>query len=375
MKKRTENHKLILAKLRLNGPSTKYDLADQLNISIPTVTTSINQLLSEGLVQEAGLAETDYGRKPILIDINTSNLFSIGLDIGPKHIHCYVMNLKFEMSYSCTFSIENQDLSQAIKQSISHCLKEKNLLIHQISGVGLSYPGIVDTDHLILKTATNMALDHTDLKPLQEYFNLPFYVGNEANLAAYAENIIGSSKTFYNVVYLSINEGIGAGIIIDQKYYSGSNHAGGEIGHMIIEKGGRPCSCGAKGCSEAYLSINTLLENFNQATDHSCSSLSELFACYDSTNILHTSVLSNYIDYLIITLNNLFLIFDPDSIFIGGALNKYNNFFKDYLLTHLNTESSRILATNRSITFSTLGDDASRYGACLIALENTTSLL
>ncbi|MDF2879346.1 MAG: family transcriptional regulator, partial [Clostridia bacterium] len=96
-RKRTDNEKIILAKIRECGAMTKYDLAEKMNISIPTVTTNVNKLLNEEVLKEVGVLEVDYGRKPILIDINYERYFSIGIDIQKNHIYCCLMNLKFEI--------------------------------------------------------------------------------------------------------------------------------------------------------------------------------------------------------------------------------------------------------------------------------------
>ena len=96
-KKRNNHERIILGMLRENGSMTKYDLADKMNISIPTVTTNVNRLLEEGVIEEIGVADVEYGRKPILIDINYNRYFSIGIDIQEHSIYYCLMNLKLEM--------------------------------------------------------------------------------------------------------------------------------------------------------------------------------------------------------------------------------------------------------------------------------------
>lgn len=374
MKKRAPNQKLILARIRENGPSTKYDLADQLKISIPTVTTNINTLIKQGIIEEVGVADVDYGRKPVLIDINYKSCFSLGIDIQAQAIYYSLMNLKFEIVASGKYDFNARNLDRELKNVITLCLEENQLTANRLVGIGISYPGIVDEAQLTLKTATQMEVDYIDLSDLEDTFDVPVSVGNEANLAAFAESIIGSSKDFNNCLYISINQGIGGGIVINKKYYNGSHNAAGEIGHMVIQKNGHLCNCGARGCVEAYLSTQTLIETFNEQAQSEISALNELFERYDELNKVHTQLLYNYLDDLIVTLNNLYLIFDPECITIGGELSMYKAFIEDYLKTHMNDKSSRMLQKNRYLVFSDLGHQASKYGACLIALESLTSL-
>jgi predicted NBD/HSP70 family sugar kinase len=369
-----ENEKLLLAKLRQLGPTTKYILAEKLKISIPTVTTNINRLIKNQMIKEVGFAQVDFGRKPVLLDIRLDKHFSLGLDIQTKSIYYCFMNLKLEVVAEGKMKKDTPDLQTALLESI-----EKSLTLHGIKkenlvGIGISYPGIVDSENLILKTSTHVGQDATSLVSLQEIFGVPIKIGNEANLAAFAENIIGEAKPFSNSIYLSINEGIGGGIILDKHYYSGSFHAAGEIGHMIVEKGGRGCSCGAHGCLEAYLSTTRLIDSFNDAYGTKFDTLEEVFDAFSLGNAGHKELLHHYLDYLVIALNNLFLMFDPDCIILGGELSSYRPYIEEYISHCLLLDCSRLLSKNRKILFSKLEYKSSKLGAALVALEDVIAL-
>lgn len=279
--------------LRENGPMTKYDLADKMNISIPTVTSNVNRLVKDGLIQEIGVADAEYGRKPILFDINYDQYFSIGLDIQEHSIYYGLMNLKLEMIQEGRMLHTKEGLCEDIKKIVQNILEHYNLRHENIIGIGISYPGFVEEEKLLLKKGPNINISNLSLENLTEELAMDIYVGNEARLAAFAESIIGVSKEYMNSIYISIKEGIGAGIILDKRYYSGSTELAGEIGHIVVKKDGKLCNCGNRGCIEAYISINSLIDSFNAISDRKVNNLDELLGMFDECEYDKISYLEN----------------------------------------------------------------------------------
>ena len=374
-RRRTDNEKIILAKIREGGPMTKYDLADKMNISIPTVTTNVNKLLSEGILKEVGVAEAEYGRKPVLLDIEYGRYFSIGIDIQKQSIYYCLMNLKLEMVFEKTFNDTEKSLEERIRNIIHSVLKSQSISKDYIIGIGISYPGLVEEEKLLLKKGPNIGVANLSLASLRDELDINIYVGNEARLAAFAENIIGVSKNYMNSLYLSIKQGIGAGIIVDKRYYTGSSEAAGEIGHMVVQKDGRLCNCGNKGCIEPYLSTHTLIENFSVITGKTLTTLEEVFAVYDKNIESHKQVMKEYVEYLVILINSGFLIFDPECVIIGGKMSEYQEQIEPILQEMMAAYTCSVLKSNGKIEFSKLGYKASKYGAALLAFEEIIALI
>jgi predicted NBD/HSP70 family sugar kinase len=374
-RKRTDNERIILAKIRESGSMTKYDLAEKMNVSIPTVTTNVNKLLNEGVLKEVGVLEVDYGRKPILIDIDYERYFSIGIDIQKNHIYCCLMNLKFEIVTEKTIKNANSALEDSIKTIIESLLDTCSLHKENIIGIGISYPGLVEEDQLLLKKSPHVGVAHLSLESLRDELEINIYVGNEARLAAFAENIVGVSKNYMNSLYISIKEGIGAGIIVDKRYYTGSNEAAGEIGHMVIQKGGKLCNCGNKGCVEAYLSTHALIKDFSEVTGKELENLDQVFELYNPKLLQQKQLMEEYLEYLVLTLNNVFLIFDPECVIIGGEMSEYQAQIEPIIKQIMIDNPCSMLKINRKIEFSTLGYKASKYGASLMAFEEVIALI
>lgn len=374
IKKRNDYERIILAMLRENGPMTKYDLADKMNISIPTVTSNVNRLVKDGLIQEIGVADAEYGRKPILFDINYDQYFSIGLDIQEHSIYYGLMNLKLEMIQEGRMLHTKEGLCEDIKKIVQNILEHYNLRHENIIGIGISYPGFVEEEKLLLKKGPNINISNLSLENLTEELAMDIYVGNEARLAAFAESIIGVSKEYMNSIYISIKEGIGAGIILDKRYYSGSTELAGEIGHIVVKKDGKLCNCGNRGCIEAYISINSLIDSFNAISDRKVNNLDELFEIYDVNISEQRQVIKEYLEYLTVLINNAFLIFDPDCVIIGGKMSEYQDKIEGFLKEIMASYTCAMLKTDRKIEFSVLGYKASKYGAALLAIEKLMKL-
>lgn len=373
-RKRSENEKMLLAKISEFGAMTKYELAERMSVSIPTVTTNVNKLLNEELLVEVGVAEASYGRKPILLDIDYNRYFSIGIDIQKKSMYYCLMNLKFEVVVEKIMSYSKKSLEENIKNLINNLLEEYNLNKSNIVGIGISYPGLVEEVNLLLKKSPHVDIKNLSLESLRDELDMNIYIGNEARLAAFAENVVGVSKEYMNSLYISIKEGIGAGIIVDKRYYRGSSEAAGEIGHMVIQKGGKTCNCGNKGCVEAYLSTHTLIQDFSKVAGRELSTLSEVFDCYDEASEEQKHVLIDYLEYLVLTLNNIFLIFDPDCIIIGGEMSDYQARIEPMIEEIMKNNECSMLKVNRKVEFSVLGYKASKYGAALMPLEDIIAL-
>lgn len=129
-----------------------------------------------------------------------------------------------------------------------------------VVGIGVGVPGIVNKEGIVL-LAPNLGWKNSDLKQdLEELFEVPVIVENEANAGAFCEQKFGAGKDYENMVYISAGIGIGVGIFLNRELYQGKNGFSGEMGHMIIDMNGKPCNCGSQGCWEAYASEHALLE-------------------------------------------------------------------------------------------------------------------
>ncbi len=246
--------------LRDKGETTKQEIAAILKLSIPTVTTNINMLLEEGLLEVAGVAKSTGGRKPVILKFLENSRYAFGVDITPpKRIIVALLNLNYDKVDELTFDYESYKDFDAVLSNVStvvesliakHGIDKKSIV-----GVGLSLPGLVDEDRLILEHAPNLGVKDYDFTGFQNKLGIKVSIENEANVAAFAESIIGGdAKDKKNLVYISITEGVGTGIIIGDHIYKSTHKKAGEFGHMRVSGEKLKCNCGRTGCWELYAS-------------------------------------------------------------------------------------------------------------------------
>lgn len=322
------NRKKIISLLLEKDEITKLDISRILDISITTVSTNITELKGEGIVEEVRPLESTGGRKAIAFKLNENCKFSIGIALTPNNIKISLVNLKKEIIEDIRISHMNdgiENLITVIKQNINLVMKKYDLNSEMLLGMGFSLPGTVDFKEGRIKYSYLLGVKNFNLREKFEYLNVPIYVDNEANLSAYYE-FLNKKDALKNLLYVSITDGLGLGIIIDGKIYRGDNNSSGEFGHIKISLNGRKCKCGAKGCLEAYTSMNTLIDNYNEISKEEISNIDEFEKKYIQNDKNIKKVLDKYIKILGIGISNLIMLLDPDSIVIGGDI---NNILKD----------------------------------------------
>lgn len=374
---KTNNKKRIINLLSKERELTKLEVSRKLDISIPTVTTIIGELKDEGIVEEAGMATSTGGRKPVIIRFLPDSRYSIGIDLQRNVVRAVLTNLDLkivdERSQELTIINEAQVLS--VMKSITRDLIDSHPEVEsRLLGIGISLPGIVDEKQLMLKVATNYRLKNMPFKDLQDYYSLPVFLENEANAGALAESKLGAARDLKSLIYVSITEGIGGGIFINNDMYRGSDRRAGEIGHMCIAKNGRQCNCGRKGCFETYASSSALLKDYNKRASKPEKNIGELMKRFKKGEAIAVQVIEEYIDNLAEGIQNLIFIFNPDYIVIGGDISQYSNIFSSGL-------SERIFGNNEfykegdvTILFSNLKEDSNILGAALLPVSDRYGL-
>lgn len=202
----------------------------------------------------------------------------------------------------------------------------------EIGGIGIGCPGIIDSESGTVVFAGNLSLKNYPLvQRVTKDLPVPVKVTNDANAAALGEAKYGAGRNYKNSILVTLGTGVGGGIVIDGKLFEGNRSAGAEIGHMVIERGGEFCTCGRRGCWEAYSSATALIrrtkwameENPGSAMWRGCTSDT---ACgrtafeYSDTDVAARETVEWYIKYLSIGLINLANIFRPEVIMLGGGI-------------------------------------------------------
>ncbi|MBV7272597.1 ROK family transcriptional regulator [Clostridium thailandense] len=352
---------------------TKLELGTKLGLSHTTINTYIQTLIDEGLVQIAGVAASSGGRKPIIVKLIPEAKYSFGVSITPTKAYIVLVNLAYKETTRDCFSYgrdeKMENILRILKEHVEKIIKDNLLDRKKILGIGIVFPGTVDDDKILIESAPNLKVKNYSLKGFQEEIGMKIYAEKEANAAAYAEQLVGNAKDEGNFVYVSIAEGIGAGVIIENYIYKGRKKKAGEFGHMKVSDEKIKCNCGRYGCWERFASKNALLNYFEQYKNQKGYSLEELFYAYNHGDIDAIQAVEKYARYLFVGIENILLSVNPDCIVIGGDLGGYAEEIIKVAVDKLKLTENFFGYENIKIYCSGLKENGAIIGAALLPLE------
>lgn len=315
-------------------------------------------------------------------------MYTIGIDLGGTNIAAGIVDSEYHIIAKDSVPTNAKRPADEITADMAAlCRKltaDAGLTLADIDSVGMATPGTANSETGVIEYANNLPFF---MYPMCEKLGgmldgAKVYIENDANAAAKAEAMAGAAKDAKFSVMITLGTGVGGGIILDGQVYSGFNFAGAELGHIVIEKDGRPCSCGRKGCWEAYSSatglINMTRDKMVACREENRETLMEKLTGGDLEHIsgktaftaakqgdaAGAEVVKEYIDYLACGLANIINIFQPNVLSIGGGICHEG----DYLLTPLKERVfEEVYTKNREpkcqIVIAQLGNDAGIVGA------------
>ncbi len=316
------------------------------------------------------------------------NEYKVGIDLGGTNIVAGVVDKKFNIiaRAECKTAIPRpeSDVCDSMAKVAKEAIRKAKLKMEDIAQIGIGVPGAVNPETRIVETSPNLLFQNWEVsKMMEERLNKYVKIENDANAAAWGEFLAGSAKGCKNAVAITLGTGVGGGIIIDGKLYSGSNFAGAELGHMVIVKDGKECGCGRKGCWESYASATALINMTKEAIRNEKAEFSYMLKAVDGDlnnvtgktpfdamlagDTTGKAVVDQYVSYLATGIVNVINIFQPDVLCIGGGVCKQG----ENLLAPVRAivEKERITKHNDKQTVictATLGNDAGIIGAACL---------
>lgn len=319
--------------------------------------------------------------------------YYVGIDLGGTNIVAGVVdgdyNIIAKASTKTNCPRPEKEIAEDMAKMAVQAVENAKLTMDDIEWIGIGTPGIANSATGIVERANNLGFINTPLvKYVKEFIgrnDTPVYIENDANAAAYGEYVAGAAKGAKNAVCITLGTGVGAGIVIDGKIYAGSNFACAEIGHTVIEVGGAPCTCGRKGCFEAYSSATGLIrmtkESMAENPDSIMNKMAEergkvtartSFDCMRAGDKYAKAVVDKYIKYLAAGITNTINTFQPDILCIGGGVCNEG----DPLLLPVKAIVEEEDFANKSekrteIVIAKLGNDAGLIGAAFLGRANS----
>lgn len=374
--------KKILSYFATKGNSTIAELSKEFNISIPKINESITELIEEKLVKDYGKSTAGIGRKPNTYGLEANSAFFIGVQVGNDSLSMTMINMKKEiisMKEEIPFLLENNEKSlQIICSEIKDFITKQNIKKEKILGLGINLSGRINYSTGYSYSYFNFYED-----PLSKYFEkeigISTFLENDTKALSYAEFNSGIIKNEKDVLFVNIDNGIGLGILINNKIYYGKSGFSGEFGHIPIFENEILCRCGKIGCLETeasgYALRRILLEKINSG---STSRLSKKFNNTSDIKIKDIIDAAHQDDNLAIECINiigdklgkgiaaLINIFNPELIIIGGLVARADEFLSLPLLNAINKFSLSIVNKDTRIMFSNKKHSQAAYGACLL---------
>ena len=313
-------------------------------------------------------------------------MYNIGIDLGGTNIKVGVVDEQYNIVGRSNVKTNLPRPAEAIVDSIVEAVnlacEDAKVSIADVNSIGIGTPGAANRNSGVVLYSNNLGFKDTELGlMLKKKIGKEIFVENDANAAAYGEFLNGAGKGYQNVVVITLGTGVDGGIIIDGKIYTGFNFCGAEIGHSVIHYGGRQCSCGRKGCFEAYASATALIKATKEAMEKNKNSRMWAVVDNDINNVdgktafdgmrledeTAIGVVNEYINYLGCGLVNVVNIFQPEVLLIGGGICKEgDNLTKP--LEEIIARDSYCIDKNAStkLDIAKLGNDAGIIGAAYL---------
>lgn len=370
------NYALILDMVRKNSPVSRVQLAKELCLSKVTVSAIINDLIHEGLIIEIGegAGGEKGGRKPILLDLNASFKYAVGVDIGTTNTVAAIGDLRGEiLAKTQQPTRKNRAFKSVVKQVCSltnEMIQTHHIDRNRIIGMGISVPGLVKSAEGLICISPDLNWENIEInRVLIEMTGFPVVSDNCTRAMLLGAKWHGKARDARNVFYVNIGYGVGSALMVNNQIYS--NHS--EFGHIHVADEQIRCNCGNSGCLEAVASGNAIELTANN-TIHTkekkgwitAKNLADLARDGDSQAKDIFLEAGQYLGRAIAIAANMF---NPDKIILGGGVTLASDIFYDTLQREYAKHAMNVIRSSTVIELSPLGMDAGAYGAIALALN------
>lgn len=309
----------------------------------------------------------------------------IGIDLGGTNIVAGVMDDHYQLLAKAKCKTNASRPAREIVTDMARMAREAaekaGVAMNEVAHVGVGSPGTCNAANGIVEYANNLGFNHVPIKAwLEEDLHIPVSIENDANAAALGEALAGAARGARSCVCITLGTGVGGGIILDGKVYSGFNYAGAELGHMVIMVDGEDCTCGRQGCWEAYASATALVRQTRRAMEaHPDSAMWKIAGSLDNVDgrtafdgmragdEAASQVVENYVHYVACGLINVINIFQPEVLCIGGGICKEGETLLKPIREYIFQERySKFCEQQTRLCVAELGNDAGVIGAACL---------
>lgn len=374
-----------------NGTNSLADLGRDMDLSIPTITKLVNELIDDGFVIDFGKQETAGGRRPNIYGINPISGYFVGVDIKQFSVNLALINfsgdlIEIKMGVPFVYEHTKTNLDELVVV-IQAFIASLSIDTSKILSVGVNISGRVDA--ITGRTYSRYAFDENPLCDiLHERLGVHVSVDNDSRAMTYGEYINGVVENEKNILFLNVSWGLGLGIIINNKLYYGKSGFSGEFGHVSAFDNEVICHCGKKGCLETEASGSYIYKRFHELVSLGNSSilqrkikakkeitLESIINAAHKGDILSIDIIEEVGNTLGKQIAGLVNIFNPELIIIGGSVSAAG----DYLLLPIRSAVKKfalnLASKDSTIKPSKLGNNAGVIGACMLTRAKLLKML
>jgi len=374
-----------LIRFASNGIS-RTELAEQMGLTRAALTMIVNDLLENGVILEAESRAAPNGRPPVVLEINPKGGMVAAVDMGASHMNIALADLSAKIigEKYLPFDIRQgpQVCLTQVSDSLKALLEEHGFSLSQVMAVGIGVPGPVITDAgMVISPPIMPGWDKYPIRDtLEKEWGCSISLNNDAELGALGEWAYGAGRGERNLAYIKVGSGIGAGLIINQQIYGGTTGSAGEIGHITIEENGPLCTCGNRGCLEAFAGGNAIAL---QAKKTVASGKRTLLSSIPSENLTAQEVskaarrgdlpsqeiIMRAGTFIGIAIAGLVNLFNPGAVIIGGGVALSGDMLTTSIRQAVRERSLLALEQGLHITTAMLGRRSSLMGATVQAVN------
>ena len=383
--------KKILGHCINDGNFSLADLSKEINISIPTTTRLIEELMDEGFIMDMGKQDTNGGRRPSIYGLNPSAGYFVGTDIEKSSISIAITDFKGQIvAYNADIPFMLDSSVNSFRQlceTIRQCIGKSGIDMENVLAYGVNLSGRVNNETGYCFTYF-IGEDRPIASLLEEELQAPVFVENDSRAMTYGEYICGVAHDEKDMLFLNVTWGLGMGMVIDGKLSYGKSGFSGEIGHFPLLDNDQICHCGKTGCLETGASGSAahriLLEKLQEGRASVLSekhqkgediTLNDILDAVNEEDVLAIETIEEVGTTLGRAIAGLINIFNPELVVVGGKVADAHDYLMLPLKSAVQKHSLNIINRDTTIKLSKLGEKGGPIGACMISRSKLLGLL
>lgn len=379
--KNLSNKRSIIKTLYFEGPLSNTEIGQKSKLSMPKIISLLEELRSNGQITEMGQGASSGGRRPTLIGLSSNAFYLFGVSIGFEKTSILLLNSQNEQIDAREFAdktvFSGTEIFTQIKTVLDEMLDKNGVPREKLFAIGMEMPGLINSQ----KKINRSYFEGFEFSDLDAILGFPVYLENDAKVRMFWEYRFGKAKGLKNVLLVHSDHGIGLGMLLKGKLYTGKNGYAGEFGHLPIHPDGKLCVCGKKGCLETVASTMAIAETAKEGIQQGTSSMILHLANGDLSKItidlvvqaalsgdhFAISVLTDASHWLGLGIAYLVQLFNPEMVILSGRVTRAGSMILPPIQLSINSYANPAIASETEIVISQQNQDCATVGAAALA--------